>query len=391
MKYSKAAESCYNFRMPAILLYLLGLLVIFYLLAKVCDQYFVKSLDIIAQKLQLSEDVAGATFMAIGSSAPEFFTALFALTKVGAEDVGAGTIVGSAIFNILVIVGASAVVATAYLDWRPVVRDMGFYIISILALMFTFLDGRITMWEALSYLIAYAVYIVVLARWRYWFPGAKTEEQLGAIAEAFEKKEAEAEARTLIGKILAPLDWLIALPFPNLQKNPKLYVRAFAISILAIILLSYLLVELGIGLAHALGIPEVIIALTILAGGTSIPDLLSSVIVAKQGRGDMAVSNAVGSNTFDILICLGLPWFVFILWRGEDIIVATESLTSSVFLLFSTVVVMFLVLGIQKFKIGRYSGYFLLLLYAGYLSYAIYGAYHPEAMDIEVLRKAIGF
>ncbi len=67
-----------------------------------------------------------------------------------------------------------------------------------------------------------------------------------------------------------------------------------------------------------------IIALTILAGGTSIPDLLSSLIVAKKGKADMAVSNAVGSNIFDILICLGLPWMVYILRTGQSVQVGTE-------------------------------------------------------------------
>lgn len=376
--------------MASILFYVLGLLLTFYVLAKVCDQYFVQSLDVIAKKLKLSEDVAGATFMAIGSSAPEFFTAMFALLRVGSEDVGAGTIVGSAIFNILVIVGASAVVATAYLNWKPVVRDMGFYIVSILVLMLTFLDGRITAWEAGAYVAAYAVYIFVLARWKHWFPHAKIETVLEGISESVAMEEA-ATNRTPFGMLLAPIHLGLTLVFPDLKRRPDRYLRAFVLSIVAIIVLSYVLVELAIGLSHALGVPEVIIALTVLAGGTSVPDLLSSIIVARQGRGDMAVSNAVGSNTFDILICLGLPWLIFILIRGQDIVVATENLTSSVFLLFSTVVAMFLVLAIQKFKIGRYSGYFLLALYAAYLGYTIYGVYHPGAMDVATWKAFIGW
>src|SRR3990167_2995420 len=135
-----------------IVVYILGLLLIFYLLAIVCEKYFVTSLDEIAKRWKLSHDVAGATLMAIGSSAPEFFTALFALTKVGSEQIGTGTIVGSAIFNILVIVGASAVVAKAYLNWRPVVRDITFYTIAIIILLLPFQDGVITLYESLSYL-----------------------------------------------------------------------------------------------------------------------------------------------------------------------------------------------------------------------------------------------
>jgi len=92
-----------------IILYLFVLIIAFYLLAIVCEDFFIGSLDAISDKLKLPSDVAGATLMAVGSSAPELFTALFALFRAGNHgDVGAGTIVGSAIFNILVIIGVSA-------------------------------------------------------------------------------------------------------------------------------------------------------------------------------------------------------------------------------------------------------------------------------------------
>lgn len=373
-----------------IILYSLGLVVIFYLLSVICDKYFVGSLDIIAKKLKLSEDVAGATFMAVGTSAPEFATASLALLKVGTEAVGAGTIIGSAIFNILVIIGASAVVATAYLKWQPVVRDMGFYIMAILVLIFTFSDGRITAMEAASYLVAYGVYIAVLANWSKWFPYAKTETQLEQIAETFtEEQKREESVSGAWGAFVWMVDRAFSYTFPS-PKRQDLYIVTFCVSIAYIICLSWLLVEFGVGLAHALGVPEVIIALTILAGGTSIPDMLSSVIVAKKGRGDMAVSNAVGSNTFDILICLGLPWLVYILVTGREVVVETESLLSSVFLLFFTVIAMLFVLGLRRFRIGPSSGYLLIGLYVLYLSYSIYGAYNPGSFTLDSMRGLVG-
>ena len=97
----------------------LVLLLSFYLIAKVCDEYFIESLDQIAKKLKMSHDIAGATLMAIGSSAPELCIAVIALVKPGNhEAIGMGTIVGSAIFNILVIIGASAVVRNTILKWQ---------------------------------------------------------------------------------------------------------------------------------------------------------------------------------------------------------------------------------------------------------------------------------
>lgn len=367
-----------------IIIYLVGLLIVFYLLAKICDQYFVASLDTIAKKLKLSEDVAGATFMAIGSSAPEFFTAAIAITRVGTEDIGAGTIVGSAIFNILVIIGGSALVATAYLKWKPVIRDMLFYIASIIILLLTFSDGRITTMEALLYVAAYAVYIILLSQWNRLVP-SPVESQLQDISQTLTKDEEIVEKKhiPIISSFVLILDRLLELSFPKKANQPKKYWTVFWISIGFIIALSWALVELAIGLSHELGIPEVIVALTVLAAGTSMPDLISSLIVAKQGRGDMAVSNAVGSNIFDILICLGLPWLAYTIIKGQDVVVGTANLSSSVFLLFCTVLAIASVLIIQRFRIGKYSGVLLIGLYGLYCVYMIGNHYYPGLIPLD--------
>ena len=168
-------------------------------------------------------------------------------------------------------------------------------------------------------------------------------------------------------KVFWPLDFLLDKIFPN----PKRYYRVFGISIVIIAGLSWVLVESAVAISGILHIPEAIIALTVLAIGTSIPDAASSIIVAKQGRGDMAISNAIGSNIFDILFGLGLPWFIFLLIAGGSIPVSTESLLSSVILLFATVLVIFFLLLIRKWKIGNKAGYFLIILYLGYLAWAI--------------------
>ena len=103
-----------------LILHIAILILCFYLLAVVCDRYFISSLDKIALKLKMNSDMAGATLMAVGSSTPELFVALIALFKPGNEAMGAGTIVGSAMFNILVIIGASAMVKKA-IDRKSVV------------------------------------------------------------------------------------------------------------------------------------------------------------------------------------------------------------------------------------------------------------------------------
>lgn len=373
-----------------VLIYILGLIFIFYLLAKICDQYFVNSLDIISKRLRLSEDVAGATFMAMGSSAPEFFTALFAIFKVGSEQVGAGTIVGSAIFNILVIVGASAAVATAYLSWKPVIRDLLFYSLAIIVLLITFRDGTITLFEAGIYLLFYAGYLLLLINWKRIVGTSEKKDELHDVHEALEEEEIDIiKKNTIFSPIVSTIDNTLAAIFPNLKKNPGSYIKVFITSIVSISFLSWVLVELAVLISHELGIPEVIIALTVLAGGTSIPDLLSSVIVAKQGRGDMAVSNAVGSNIFDIFICLGLPWFFYILFTGRGMAVSTENLISSIFLLFFTVISLLFLLLLRKFRISQRAGVALIFLYVCFLVYSIGSVYFPEIFNFEAVRRIL--
>ena len=133
-------------------------------LAIVCDEFFQPSLEIISEELNLSPDVAGATFLAAGSSAPELFTSVGDVFGP-ANSMGLGTIVGSAMFNILVIVALSAAVAPSgggdlLIDRRPVLRDVSFYSASIACLAVFFQDGQIVTWEAAVMVAAYGMYIV---------------------------------------------------------------------------------------------------------------------------------------------------------------------------------------------------------------------------------------
>lgn len=342
---------------------LLALLISFYLLAVVCDRYFVDSLDKIAKKLRMNSDMAGATFMAVGSSAPELFVAIIALFKPGNESIGAGTIVGSALFNILVIIGASALVRKAVIAWQPVIRDVFFYSASIIWLLISFRDGSVSLTEAFVFVAIYAVYILAVLNWRKILPYKDDVKD-----EKGEEVQVEKPLNRNIGSILKRgVDSTFDFIFPKAEK----YWQVFFVSIIMIAALAFVLVESAVIMAEILHIPAVIIGLTILAAGTSIPDLISSVIVAKQGRGGMAISNAIGSNIFDILIGLGLPWLIMISIYGNTIPVATENLNSSIILLFATVVAIMFLLIMRKWRIGRYSGLFLIALYVAYVVWAI--------------------
>ena len=342
--------------------YLVALLISFYLLTRVTDEYFIKSLDIISKKLKMASDVAGATLMAVGSSAPELFISIIALVMPGNhENVGMGTIVGSALFNILVIIGISAVVRRAELNWEVVVRDTLFYAISIIVLLIAFYNGEITILESGIFIGLYVVYVICVIKWKDWF---KYEEILpeDTVLTQRMSKEDHYEGWKVV---FWPFDKFLSLFF--IINN---YVTTFILSIIIIAGLSWVLVESAVKIAEILSIPSSIVALTILAVGTSIPDLISSMIVAKQGRGGMAISNAIGSNVFDVLFGLGVPWMIMLIATGDKIIVSTENLYSSIILLFATVVVIFFLLWMNKWKIRR-GGYVLIALYILYLGWAI--------------------
>lgn len=146
-------------RQGVVLLHIFGVVYIFFALAIVCDEFFVPSLEVIIEKLDITPDVAGATFMAAGGSAPELFTSIMGVF-VSFDDVGIGTIVGSAVFNILFVIGACAIFSGSILSltWWPLFRDCTFYSIALLILIVAFRDNFIEWYEALSLLLIYASY-----------------------------------------------------------------------------------------------------------------------------------------------------------------------------------------------------------------------------------------
>ena len=335
-----------------IFLYLLAMLFSFVLLARIVDMFFVASLDRISKDLKLSSDAAGATLMAVGSSAPELFVALFAVLKPGNhEAIGIGSIVGSALFNLLFIGGAVAFIRKTKLTWQPILRDIIFYFIAVALLLWGIFDGDFSIWNAVAFLGLYVVYVFAVIKWKKILPYKDVEYQ----EEDFDEECAEKGFTFWIDKPLCIL-------FPSKER----YILIFTISIIFIAGLSWVLVESAIHISHLLNIPEAIIALTVLAIGTSVPDLISSLIVAKQGRGDMAVSNAVGSNIFDILVGLGLPFLIVIL-MGRDVQAGGDNLMISSMILFGSLVVFFVLLLVKRWNVNWLTGSILIGLYVFYI------------------------
>lgn len=336
-----------------------ALILSFYLLNEVTDNYFIPALDKISHRLKMSDDAAGATFMAAGSSAPELFIAIIALIYGGENtDIGVGTIVGSAMFNLLGIIGAAAIVKSSKLEWRPLFRDLGFYLISIGLLYWALRSGSVSLLNASIFLGFYIIYVVLVINWRKFFPteDVKIEEE--------ENDEVEPHWK----KLMRPLDYVLEKTFPR----QELYITHFVLSIILIALLSWALVESAIIISESLHVPKYIIALTVLAFGTSVPDMISSIIVAKQGRGGMAISNAVGSNIFDILIGLGFPWLITILVKSANIPINTHDLNIHVLVLLASVILVLILFSLNKWKLDKKIGIIILISYLSYLVFTIY-------------------
>nr|XP_020657897.1 sodium/potassium/calcium exchanger 4 isoform X1 [Pogona vitticeps] len=483
----------------AILLHIFGALYMFYALAIVCDDFFVPSLEKICEKLHLSEDVAGATFMAAGSSTPELFASVIGVF-ITHGDVGVGTIVGSAVFNILCIIGVCGIFAgqVVRLTWWSVCRDSVYYTLSVVVLIVFIYDEKIVWWESLILIIMYSFYILIMKYnvkmqnfftiksmnvgngntvnseledgndsydfdhddptipllWKvkgmqqygrnsvvmvdeiicssppkYRFPeaglrimitnkfGPRTRLRMasriiinerqrliqssngkliqngkhenienGAIHMGNQEEEhehvnlspfslPEGKMEKVKWILTWPLIFILFFTVPNCSKPrwENFFMLTFILSTLWIALFSYFMVWLVTVIGYTLGIPDVIMGITFLAAGTSVPDCMASLIVARQGLGDMAVSNTIGSNVFDILVGLGVPWGLqtMVVNYGSVVKINSKGLVYSVALLLGSVALTVGGIHINKWKLDKKLGIYVLLLYAIFLCFSI--------------------
>jgi len=169
-----------------------------------------------------------------------------------------------------------------------------------------------------------------------------------------------------------PLILLFVLTVPDTRKPEKAKWSwlSFVVSILWIGFFSFWLVEWTVIIGDTLQIPTVVMGLTFLAAGTSIPDLLSSVIVAKQGYGDMAVSSSIGSNIFDVTVGLPLPWLLYIIYHhdGRSVYVSADGLIGSILILLGMLVLIVAIIGFSKWRMTKLLGALFMLFYGGFVA-----------------------
>ncbi|KAJ9582403.1 hypothetical protein L9F63_003256, partial [Diploptera punctata] len=426
----------------AVVLHVIASLYLFVALAVVCDKYFVPAVERICQALNMSNDVAGATFMAAATSAPELFVNVIG-TFITEGDIGVGTIVGSAVFNILAVaaccgIGAGIVVP---LDWWPLTRDCLAYGVTVSLMICIIHDERVEWYEALTLVLLYIVYTGVM----YWDKSIQRCAR-GKLNEGSERKSSvdpnnveaadehtpvqlennedaatqqqqngsikgptvllmeiqqtdtptEEDSNSASG-ILSPsslfhwptgqqwwrqLAWLLVWPIhlvflitiPDCEK-PR-FKRWFPLTFLMCIVwigsLSYVVAWMITIIGDTLKIPDSVMGITFLAAGTSVPEAVSSVIVAKQGHGSMGISNSIGSNTFDILLCLGLPWLIkaslLPTIEGQHFVgINSRGLEYSAISLLSTLLLLYATFSCNKFQLDRKVGQACLLMYMMFL------------------------
>ncbi|XP_059191962.1 sodium/potassium/calcium exchanger 1-like [Centropristis striata] len=417
-QYPKDLFSIEDRRRGWVILHIFGMMYMFIALAIVCDEFFVPALGVITDKLAISDDVAGATFMAAGSSAPKLFAFLIGVFTTHSH-VGIGTIVGSAVYNIVFVIGMCALFSreVLHITWWPLFRDVSFYILGLIFLIIFFLDNVIMWWESMMLVACYTLYMIfmkfnVQVERTFKTLVLKNENNIRVIAveepekdnkpageegsgvsvdtesdedsddsrknkngkQNEEEEEEKDEPLSLqwpstpckqatylfLLPIIFPL-W-ITVPDVRNQKSRKFFVITFLGSILWIAVFFYFMVWWAQQVDETIGIPHQII--TILAAGMAAPDLITSVIVARKGLGDMAVSSSVGSNIFDITVGLPVPWLLYSSFHGfGPVAVSNNGLLCAIVLLF--IIHFFFIISIAscKKKLNKKLGVTMCLLY----------------------------
>ena len=173
--------------------------------------------------------------------------------------------------------------------------------------------------------------------------------------------------------ILLPIVATLTFTIPDVSRPGcgKWCYFSFVASIVWIGVYSFLMVDWTEVIGNTLGIPSVVMGLTFLAAGTSVPDLLSSVIVARKGEGDMAVSSSIGSNIFDILIGLPVPWIIYSAAKRKPVVIGAENIWISIFVLLAMLVMVVIVIHFNGWRLTKTTGLIMFVFYIMFLVQAI--------------------
>lgn len=302
-----------------------GLLIVgFAMLVKGAD-WFVDGAAGIAARFGIPQLVIGLTIVAMGTSAPEAAVSITA-AKVGNAGITIGNVLGSNILNILIILGVTAVITTVAVQKSTIKYEIPFMLlVTVVMLVVGMTGGKIVFWEGVILWVFFIIYMI------YLFLMAKNGEG-----------EEEDKPKAL---------WL--------------QIILLLVGALGIIWGADLTVDNASTIATKLGMDDRLIGLTIVAFGTSLPELVTSVTAARKGKADIAIGNIVGSNIFNILFVAGTTALITpVVFKASFLIDSVVAVGAGILLL----------LGVMKnMKLQRPIGIVMLLAYAGYFVYLLLG------------------
>ncbi len=306
---------------------ILLLIVGFVLLIKGAD-FFVDGSSSVAKLLGVPAVVIGLTVVAMGTSAPEAAVSITA-GIAGSNEIAISNVVGSNIFNMLVVVGVCAAIKPFALDSDIMKRDFPINLIaSAIMLAMIVIGGSLGRIDGVIMLLIMAAYLV-------W-----------VVFSALKNREAATEEVKAL--------------------NPLLSVVFIIGGLAAIIFGGDLVVDNAVAIAKAVGWSETFIGLTIIAIGTSLPELVTSIVAAKKGESGLALGNVVGSNIFNLLFILGLSSSI------SPIAINADSIINAVILFAMTAVMLvWCIIANKKGKLGRASGIIWILFYVAYTVYLL--------------------
>lgn len=294
----------------------------------------------VAEKMHIPQFVIGLTIVAMGTSMPELCVSLVSALK-GTPDLAVGNVVGSNIFNTLAIVGITAMVAPMAILKLTVRKDIPFAFVAAVVLMMMCFDGKISRLDAAILCLLFLIFMMMTLR------GA--QEAQGDVKEEIEKVGEEVEktnATKTISSIMSAV-WIV-------------------VGLACLVGGSNLFVEGATKVATSLGVSEAVIGLTIVACGTSLPELATSVVAARKGNSGIAIGNVLGSNVFNILFILGLTGII------SPMQLTGITMNDLSVMVISMIMIWFF--SFTKYIIERWEGAILSLVFFGYMSYLVINA-----------------
>ena len=278
----------------------------------------------LARRVNVPEIVIGLTIVAAGTSAPELFVSLVSALK-GTPDLAVGNVVGSNTMNCMLIVGCAAIVAPMTISRSTVKKDIPFSVGASVLLMLLALNSFLGRFDGILLLVGFALFMVYSLR---------------------QAKNGQGDT-----------------PTEGKQRNPWMSALFIVLGLVGLVIGSNLFVDHASNLALSLGISEGVVGLTVVAGGTSLPELATTVVAARKGQSAIAIGNVIGSNVFNILLILGLTATISPL-QIEGI----TTIDMAVMFVSVTLVWLF---SFTRYTVERWEGALLLLGYLVYLMWLI--------------------